>query len=375
LESPKSHRRAFLTGRAAADALAGVLNRIGGAAPELPPAVSRPRPTQLMRVSRRAMACDFEMLFNAARLRHGTPMAVGALDLVDELEDQLSVYRDTSEVSRLNQTAHQGPVTVEAGMFDLIELSLRLHHETQGAFDITSGPLSKAWGFSRRAGGIPRPEDLAAALDCVGSQHVRIDREQLTVEFLRPGVELNFGAIGKGYALDRVAQHLAARDIGEFLFHGGRSSVLGRGALDQIGTPAVDVPWTVGIGDPIRPGKRLGQLVLRDRGLSTSGSGTQFFRHEGKRYGHILDPRTGQPVQGMLSVTVTAPTAAVADALSTAFYVLGIEGSRRYCEEHPEIGAVLVHQGQDGPPKVEVLGIADDEILVAQGGELGDTDS
>lgn len=375
METPKSHRRAFLTGRAAAEALAQVLNRIGGpSSPPLPPAR---RDTQLLRVSRRAMACEFEMLFNAARVRHGTPAALAALDLVDELEEQLSVYRDTSEVSRLNQAAQFGPVVVEPRLFGLVELALRLHDETQGAFDITSGPLSKVWGFYRRAGSIPTPEALAEARERVGSQHLRLDRGESSIALARPGMELNFGAIGKGYALDRVAERLAEQGIGEFLFHGGRSSVLAKGAMDQSCETgqAARVPWTVGIGDPLRPGKRLGQLVLWDRGLSTSGSGVQFFRHEGKRYGHILDPRTGEPVQGMLSVTVTAPTAAEADALSTAFYVLGVEGTRGYCAAHPEIGAVLVHQGAEGPPRVDVIGIADDEILVAAGSELGETDT
>jgi thiamine biosynthesis lipoprotein len=266
--------------------------------------------------------------------------------VIDALEEQLSVFREESDVSRLNRTAAAGPVEVEAGLFQLLELSLRLHRDTQGAFDITAGPLSKVWGFYRRAGQIPHPDDLARALATVGSQRIQLDPDRRTVAFDGPGMEVNLGAIGKGYALDRAAERLVATGVGEFLFHGGRSSMLARGWL------AEGEPWTVGIGDPLRPGKRLCEVVLQDRGLSTSGSGTQFFRHAGERYGHILDPRTGQPAAGMLSVTVTAPTAAEADALSTAFYVLGIDASLEYCRRRPEIGAILVGQGT--PVRVEL---------------------
>ena len=162
------------------------------------------------------------------------------------------------------------------------------------------------------------------------------------LRFLQAGIEINLGSIGKGYALDRAGELLAECGVDDYLLHGGNSSVLARGAHAELGA---DGGWSVGVRDPLHPARRLGQLRVRDRALATSGSGTQFFVHHGKRYGHMLDPRTGQPAEGVLSATVLAPTAAEADALSTAFYVMGPEQTAAYCDQHPEIAALMFCPG------------------------------
>lgn len=360
-EPPKSRRRDFLTGRAAADA---VYHALSGP-PELHPTGAAPVEAHLLHFTRTAMACQFELIISPDRYRHAADAALEALDLIDELEEQLSVYRPASEVSRLNALAATERVPVEAGLFGLIERSLDLHRETGGAFDITAGPLSRCWGFFRREGKIPSEDELHAALAQVGSGQLELNPEARSVRFLSAGMEINFGAIGKGYALDRAGQRLTGAGIEDFVFHGGRSSMLARGSMT--GGRADDDGWTVGIGHPLRPGKRLAELHLSGhRGLSTSGSGTQFFRHAGERYGHILDPRTGQPAAGMLSVTVTAPTAAEADALSTAFYVLGVEESLQYCQRHPEIAALLVAQTPQGTARIETAGFAAGDLTMVE---------
>jgi FAD:protein FMN transferase len=213
---------------------------------------------------------------------------------------------------------------------------------TGGAFDITTGPLSKIWGFTRRAGAIPSAEDLAEALEHVGTQHLMLNAEPQTVEFSRPGISINLGAIGKGYALDRCAERFAAAGINDVLLHGGSSSVLARGSHGA--TPGEG--WAVGVRNPLRPEHRLGELKVSDQALATSGSGSQFFIHNGQRYGHILDPRSGWPAQGVLSTTVIAPTAAMADALSTAFYVMGPVAAEQFCNEHTDIAALMVCPGE-----------------------------
>jgi thiamine biosynthesis lipoprotein len=265
---------------------------------------------------------------------------MAALDLVDSLESQLTVYRDDSEISRLNRSAHEEPIEVEARLFDLLRRAAGIQLETGGAYDVTSGPLSKIWGFYRRQGRVPSELEIQQALEQVGMQHVEFDATRQTLEFGRPGVELNLGSIGKGYALDRIAELLREAGIDDFLLHGGNSSVLARGtaASNSDGIPG----WWVGVRHPLRPDKRLGQFRLCNRALGTSGSGTQFFVHEGRRLGHILDPRTGRPAEGMLSTTVAAATGADADALATALYVLGPEAAIEYCRRHPEISAVIM---------------------------------
>jgi thiamine biosynthesis lipoprotein len=331
-------RRDFLKGKAAVQAAADRLDAaLYGSQLQQDPTGG----TYLIHFARRAMACQFEVYLNAGQHEAGSTVAIEALDLVDQLEDQLTVYRDHSEISQLNVRAAEHPVEVEPRLFELLSQTVELHQITDGAFDITAGPLSKVWGFTRRAGAIPNEADIAEALQRVGSQYLQLDAEARTVSFSRPGVSINLGAIGKGYALDRCAELFAAAGVDDVLLHGGNSSVLARGSHGA--TPGQG--WAVGVRNPLRPERRLGELQIISQALATSGSGSQYFIHEGQRYGHILDPRTGWPAQGVLSTTVIAPTAAMADALSTAFYVMGPKSVESFCEQHPEIAALMVCPG------------------------------
>lgn len=341
--SRKATRRDFLTGRAISEAAA---DRLQAAISGGTPTPDDPeRESYLLHVARRAMACQFQVFFNMGQYANATEAAMEALDEIEGLESQLSVFRLTSEISRINALATDGPIAVEPRLFELLEVALRLHDETAGAYDITSTPLWKAWGFARHEGKIPTAEELAAARQCVGCELVELDAERKTVRLLQPGVELNLGSIGKGYALDRAAEVLAAAGIGDFLFHGGQSSILARGSQLTDGQSAdAENPqgWTVGIRHPLRKNVRLAEVRLRNRALGTSGTENQFFRHQGRRYGHILDPRTGWPADQLLSATVMAPSAALADALSTAFFVMGAEAALDYCQTRPDIATVLL---------------------------------
>jgi len=352
-ENPTS-RREFLQGRAAANALGSAIDKLSGvlntASEATKPSDSAAQQERyLVQLSRPAMACQFAVFLNAGQYEEGTEAALAALDLVELLEAQLTVYRDTSEVMMINQRAAQVTVPVETGLYTLLALAARLSQATGGAFDITAGPLVKVWGFYKRAGAIPPADELQAALACVGSQHLVFDDAALTIRFNHPGLELNLGAIGKGYALDRAAELLAAAGVHDVLLHGGQSSVLARGS--HAGSDSGG--WLVGLANPLRPEQRLAEIVVHDRALATSGASHQFFRSQGKRFGHILDPRTGWPAEGVFSSTVVAPTAAAADALSTAFYTLGVDGALAYCREHPEVGMVLLHPGK-GASSVEL---------------------
>lgn len=349
-DTPRTNRRDFLQGKAAAQALADVVQST------LPP-VELPAPqvsdqSYLVHLTRRAMACQFEVFLNAGEHDRATAVALQSLDIVEQLESQLTVYRDTSEISRINRLAAAAPVEVEPRLFRLLTRAKQISLETCGAYDVTAGPLSKVWGFTRRAGVIPDGAVLDEARARVGSRHIELDGERCTIRFLQPGIELNLGSIGKGYALDRAAELFEAAAVGSYLLHGGNSSVLARGSgPDRDG-------WLVGVRNPLKPDRRLGEIWLRNRALATSGSGTQFFMHEGRRYGHILDPRTGWPAAATLSATVIAHTAADADALSTAFYVLGPDGARQYCDEHPDVGALLLCPGKrTGALDVHTLGL------------------
>jgi thiamine biosynthesis lipoprotein len=356
------HRRDFLHPRHLAQTagqVLGTLNEVSAAA--ILPEAERAQPPDefpLLRVCRRAMATDFEVL-----LPIGTPDAVAAaeaaLDEVDRLEAQMTVYRDDSELSRINRTAFMEAVPVEEGLFDLLRLAARISADTAGAHDIAAGALVKAWGFFRGPRRVAPSAQRRLALERVGMRHVVLDQQRHTVHFLRPGLELNLGSIGKGYALDRAARLLRADwKISSGLLHGGGSSVYAMG--DE---PGEERGWSVGIRHPWDLERRLAVVRLRDRGLGTSAATFRHVEYNGRKLGHILDPRTGWPAEGMASVSVTAPTAAEADALSTAFFILGVEPARAYCTAHPEIGAILLSAGNSARPVVH--GLAPDEIELA----------
>ena len=286
------------------------------------------------------MACDFTVYLNAQRNERSVEDAIRALDLLEPLEDRLSVYRAHSEISVANQQAFRQPVLVSQDTAHVIARGLEINAWTRGAFDMTSGPLSRIWGFQRRAGRLPTEEEIQTALTVVGSQWVDVDTDAQTVRYQREGLELNLGGIGKGFAIDASADYLCERGVLDFLIHGGHSSVRARGAaVGQAG-------WQVDVRQPLRPRQRLATLHLQDACLGTSGTATQSFYHQGKRYGHILDPRTGWPADQLLSVSVLAPDAATADALATAFYVLGIAETVEVCtQDLPHIRVLMIARG------------------------------
>jgi FAD:protein FMN transferase len=361
-EPIQSNRREFLTGQAGARVVRKTLDQLIDQANEADVEAfsgGESADPYLVKLGRRAMACQFELYLNAGQYPQAVEAGVEALDVVDQLEAQLTVYRDTSEIMQLNRLAYAAPQPVEPQLFKLLERAVELWRETQGAYDVTSGPLSRVWGFSRRAGAIPEPAALTAALERVGSQYLELNATDQTLRMLRPDMEINLGSIGKGHALDRSAQWLAAADVNDFLWHGGQSSVLARGCA---ASSAHLEGWLVGVQHPLGQQRRLAEIVLRNRALATSGASVQFFRYQGRRYGHIIDSRTGWPADKVFSATVVAPTAAEADALSTAFYVLGVDAASAFCERHSDVGAMLLYPSERGSKaELAIVGLAPDE--------------
>jgi len=307
------------------------------------PAAQRPLSGYWVHVAREAMACRFEVTLPATEPR-GIAAASFALDEVDRLEAQLTVYRDDSEVSEINRNAAEGPVEVERGLFELLSLSKQLHRETDGAFDITAGPLIRCWGFFSRQGRVPDSAELESARRRVGMSQLWLDAARRSVRFAKPGVEINLGSIGKGFALDRAAARLGEHGLRTALLSGGRSSVVALGG-DQGG-------WLVGVRHPHQPGCRMATIRLKNAAMATSGAGEQYFVAGGRRYGHILDPRSGVPAHGVAGATVVASSGAVADALATAFFVGGADLAERYCRNHHQVLALLVPEDPTDQPQV-----------------------
>ncbi len=377
MSDPIASRRDFLVGRVLRDEVVAVGQATGDAIlGDAGEPRREPSSGATIRLATSAMATDFAVILNAIREddpRQPLRWASEALDVVHWLEDQMSVYRPNTELSQFNRVAASRPVQVEKRLFELLCRAREIWRETDGCFDPTSGSLIALWRQCRNEVRLPTEAELAERLALVGMQHVTfptidvthrragdvslpIDRASTdsqatgvltpparqesavntSIAFDGPGVELNLGSIGKGYALDRAAEILNEHELTEWLLQGGHSSVIARGGHN--GLPG----WPVGLRNPLLPQRRLATILLRDQALATSGTAVQHFRFEGKRYGHILDPRTGWPVDDMLSVTVLAPTAAEADALSTAFFVGGVELAQRYCSNHLSVSALLI---------------------------------
>lgn len=293
-----------------------------------------------LRVSRDAMACRFAVLLP----EHSPALSAAreALAEADRIEAAWSVFRADSEISALNRAAGEGPRAVTPELAALLARCQTLAADTAGAFDVTSTPLSRCWGLLARRGRVPDQDDLLAARAVVGMGKVRVDHgaDPPTVA-LGPGVELNLGAIGKGYAVDRVARALGDRGVGPALVSAGDSSAA------AVGAPRGG--WVIalrGFDGAVR-------LRLRHGATGTSGSGEQGLAAGGRRLGHVIDPRTGEPVDGCRRVTVVARDAATADALSTAFLIGGPALVERYVEGHDE---TLVILSDDTRPRPVIMG-------------------
>ena len=291
---------------------------------------SSPPPGEfLVRVHRRIMACRVEVVLSGDQAA-GLSNAAAALDEGDRLEEVMTIFRETSELSRVNRDAHQAPVPVTEELFAVLSAAAELYDATEGAFDITSASLSRCWGFLRRQGRLPRPEEIERARAGVGMHLVELDAAARTVFFRRPDVAINLGAIGKGFALDRLAALLETLGTRHTLLSAGFSSILARGPE----------PWRVDLRTATT-GDLLARLQMTDAALGTSGTGEQSFDAGGVRYGHVIDPRTGWPASGVLSASVVTSNAAAADALSTAFLIGGIDLARRYCAQHDGVLAII----------------------------------
>ncbi len=322
-------------------------------------------PSRMVAVARTAMATRFEIVLpgsDEVRLRAA---GEAALDEIDRLEAQLSFYRPSSELSRLNTLAAVQAVRTEPQFFELLERALKIHQLSAGAFDPTVAALMLCWGFVGAAGRLPNSAQVEKARELTGMQLVHLDRTERTVRFARPGIRLDLGAIGKGYAIERAAETLLDLGISSAIIHGGTSTVY------AIGAPPDAEAWNVAIPRPDPSGSRalasegqdqplppLAIVPLRDKAMSVSAVWGKSFEADGRLFGHVLDPRLGKPVRGaVLAATVTS-SATDADAFSTALLVLGQKGFDLLRRAEPEPGMLVVEQGQAFEPfRVSASGI------------------
>lgn len=312
-----------------------------------------------VKLRREAMATDIEVMYCNYEKTEKRRTAMKVLSEIDYYDSLLNIWRGESELKKVNQLAAKEPVEVCEEVYSFIKLAKEYYQKTGGAFDITSTPLVRCWGFFTREGHVPSPEEIERALDCVGMDLVELDDGKRTVSFKKEGVELTPASIGKGFALDRAIEVANREGLKTVLINGGFSSVLASGA------PKWRDSWQIDIRNPFDHQNPLARLQLKNQGFSSSGSELQQFEHEGKTYGHIIDPRTGWPSSQMLNVNVVAPAAAEAEALSTAFFVMGVEKTLEYCENHQDIGVlILCNPDETGEAKVITSNLNQDRVEV-----------
>ncbi len=285
--------------------------------------------------SRVSMACAWTIVAYGEDGRALPGIVAAAFDEIDRIDRLMSHYKPESPLSRLNREAARGPVAVDPELFAFLAECLRYSRESAGAFDVTVGPLMKAWGFFRGEGRMPTREELAAARARIGHRHVLLDPAARTIRFDRAGLELDLGGIAKGYAVDRAVAVLRSHGIARALVNGCGSTIYGLGA------PPDRTDWELTVQDPVDSRKTATTVRLRDRALSISGSYEKFFRLGDKRYCHIMDPRTGLPVQGLLSVAVLAESGTAGDALDNVLFVQGLAWSRAHRARFPEMQQVI----------------------------------
>ena len=251
--------------------------------------------------------------------------ADAAFEEAKRIDRLLSNYIQESEWSAVNRDAASRPVRVSDELFDLLDACAVYNRKSEGAFDITVGPLMKVWRFYKGEGALPKPAEVTAALARTGARHVVLDRAAKTVRFDRAGVELDPGGIGKGYAVDRMIDVLNQHGIHAALVSGGGSSVYGLGA-----PPDEPRGWRMEISAPGSLETMAAEVFLKDMSLSTSGSYEKFFYANGKRYSHLMDPRTGYPAQGVSAVSIVAPRTLDSEAWTKAVFINGPKWTKRH---------------------------------------------
>lgn len=254
---------------------------------------------------------------------------------IDRIEASISSWREDSETAEINRWAGRRPVAVSGELFRLIRRALEVTEVTSGAFDITFATFGGLWDFKASSPHLPDPAEVRRRLPAAGAANVVLDEAASTVLLRHPDTRIGFGAIGKGYAANRAVFVLRDAGVSAGVVDAG-------GDLVAFGRREDGAPWTIGIADPFDHDRVFARLVASDTAVVTSGDYERFVTIDGKRYAHILDPRTGWPVEGLRSVTIVCPDAELADALATGVFVLGPAAGLELIERLHGVEGLLV---------------------------------
>jgi thiamine biosynthesis lipoprotein len=287
------------------------------------------------------MGTEFKIILYAADEERAKQASRAAFDRIAALDGSMSDYKETSELMRLCAKAGGDPVKVSDELFFVLSKAEEVSRKSDGAFDVTVGPVVRLWRLARRTHKLPDPEKLAEAKALVGYKNVRLDEKEHTVQLLKPGMRLDLGGIAKGYAADEALAVLKKHGVTSAL-------VAASGDIAVSGPPPGTEGWKVAIA-PLNPEEKDERyLLLHDAGVSTSGDAEQYVEIDGKRYSHIVDPRTGIGLVGRMSVTVVAPKGVTSDSMTKVVAVLGPEKGLKIIEETEGVSGRMVRQTDKG---------------------------
>jgi thiamine biosynthesis lipoprotein len=257
------------------------------------------------------------------------------IEEIDRIEKLISSWDENSQTSEINKYAGIKPVKVEAELFNLIERAMMISKLTDGAFDITYASMDKIWKFDGSMRKMPSEEDIRASVTKVGYNNILLDKEKLTVFLKIKGMKIGFGAIGKGYAADMAKKLLVAKGVTSGIINAS-------GDMNSWGKQVDGNEWKVAITNPLNKNKVFALLPISNGAVVTSGDYEKYVEFNGKRHSHIIDPRTGYPSTGIISVTVFAPKAELADALATSVFVMGKEAGLDRINQLPNIECIII---------------------------------
>ena len=283
------------------------------------------------------MGSRFDISVVANSQAQGDAYIQMAVNEIKRIENIISSWKPDTETSKINRNAGIKPVKVSAELFNLIKRALAISKLTDGAFDISYAAMDKIWHFDGSMTKMPDSEIIKNSVRNVGYQHIILDEAKQTVFLERKGMKIGFGAIGKGYAADKAKQLLQSKGVTAGIINAS-------GDMITWGRQPDGIPWTVAITNPMDKSKAFGLFRISDRAVVTSGDYEKFVRFNGVRYAHIINPKTGYPATGIISATVFAPKAELADALATSVFVMGKDVGIDRINQIPNVECIIVDE-------------------------------
>lgn len=281
------------------------------------------------------MGSRFDITVVAGSEEEGNRYIDLAVAEISRIERLISSWDPASQTSEVNRNAGIKPVKVDAELFNLIDRSMAISRLTDGAFDISYASMDKVWHFDGSMTEMPSEESIQASVAKVGYQNIVLDREKMTVFLKLPGMKIGFGAIGKGYAADKAKELLQKQGVVAGIINAS-------GDMNTWGTQPTGEDWKVGIVNPMNKNRVFAVLPLHQGAVATSGDYEKYVTFNGVRYTHIINPKTGYPATGIISATIFAPNAELADAFATSCFVLGIDVAIDRINQLPDIECILI---------------------------------